>query len=107
MNIKELIDGMDLSHLEKLKFDLESENSLTKQLIEKRMERLRSDGFKVCAVCGQDMRDVPMGFTLIFGPDDFKKQAHFCALDCLEYFQKKLKAMAAGEEENEAQQEHE
>ena len=30
-------------------------------------------------------------YTIIFGPDDFRKKASFCGLDCLEYFLIKLK----------------
>ncbi|MCH8003740.1 MAG: hypothetical protein IH934_03830 [Nanoarchaeota archaeon] len=32
-------------------------------------------------------------YTIIFGPDDFRKKASFCGLDCLEYFLIKLKKM--------------
>jgi len=32
-------------------------------------------------------------YTIIFGPDDFRKKASFCGLDCLEYFLIKLKQM--------------
>ena len=32
-------------------------------------------------------------YTIIFGPDDFRKKASFCGLDCLEYFLIRLKQM--------------
>jgi len=36
-------------------------------------------------------------YTLVFGPDDFRKKASFCGLDCLEYFFIKLKQMKQGD----------
>ena len=35
-------------------------------------------------------------YTLIFGPDDFRKKGSFCGLDCLEYFLIRLKQMKRG-----------
>ena len=45
----------------------------------------------VCVTCGNTHKESPR-YILVFGPDDFKKKATFCGLDCLNFFVKKLEA---------------
>jgi len=51
-----------------------------------------------CTTCSNtlDMYNTN-NYTLVFGPDDFRKKASFCGLDCLEYFFTKLKQMKQGD----------
>jgi hypothetical protein len=47
-------------------------------------------GEKNCPTCGNPVNENDSGYTLQFGPSDFRKKATFCGLDCLSYFIKKL-----------------
>jgi len=47
---------------------------------------------KYCTTCSNTLDPYNTNnYTIIFGPDDFRKKASFCGLDCLEYFLIKLK----------------
>ena len=51
-----------------------------------------------CATCSNTLDPYNTNnYTIIFGPEDFRKKASFCGLDCLEYFLIKLKQMKNGE----------
>lgn len=85
MKFKELMENVDYDDLSKLRSDLLSGGKHIKNLVAKRMEELEQDA-KICAVCGKPIIVGDDSFTLIFGRDDFKKRASFCAIDCLDYF---------------------
>ncbi|MBU0666656.1 MAG: hypothetical protein ABIC91_06275 [Nanoarchaeota archaeon] len=57
-------------------------------LINKQLEKFKN-GNKVCPVCNTLIQEGDL--TLFFGPIGLRKQATFCATDCLEYFLTKLK----------------
>lgn len=45
-----------------------------------------------CVTCSNDLDPYNTNnYTIMFGPEDFKKKASFCGLDCLEYFLTNLK----------------
>lgn len=44
---------------------------------------------KVCPVCGNGVKEDC--FVLTFGTPEMRKKAHFCGVDCLEYFLKSFK----------------
>lgn len=66
--------------------------------VDRRLQRIQQKGMKVCPVCGGQV-DVSekKHFALDFGPVDFRKRAHFDALDCLEYFLARLKDQQRGD----------
>lgn len=85
-----MIDSIDYDDLVKFRSDLLSGGRHIKTLVSKRMAELESDA-KVCVVCGKPIIYGDDSFTLIFGKDDFKKKASFCAIDCMNYFMTKIK----------------
>ena len=85
MKLKEMIENVDYDDLVKLRSDLISGGKHIKSLVSKRLDELETDA-KTCAVCGKPIIFGDDSYTLIFGRDDFKKKASFCALDCMDYF---------------------
>jgi hypothetical protein len=49
-------------------------------------------------VCNSKIEPHTNSFILVFGSDDCRKKAHFCAVDCMEYFIAHLKFMKKQEE---------
>jgi hypothetical protein len=92
MNNK-MIDEMPLEELKKIEKDIKEGRFLA--AIERRIKSLSET--KICAVCGEKVSE-DRCFVLFFGPSDLRKKAHFCALDCLQYFTDHIKA--EGENKN-------
>ncbi len=88
-----MIQGLDEAELYKLKADLDHGAVHLKKLVVAKLKELEARSRGVCATCGSSLADAKKSYTLVFGPDGFKKKASFCELDCLEYFLSKLKAM--------------
>jgi hypothetical protein len=86
--LAKLIENLDEADLHLVKKDLEIGN--IEKLINKKLQEKKEEDFnKVCPVC-----QAPIGeenLTLIFGPNDLRKKASFCAMDCLEYFLNRIK----------------
>jgi len=91
---EDLFDVLDYNELMRFKSDLDSGAITVKKLLEERIKNKLKEHEKVCATCSNQLNFYKTNnYTLIFGPDDFKKKASFCGLDCLEYFITKLKNM--------------
>lgn len=88
--LKEIINNADLPALKFLERNL-VEGTL-KNYMRKKITLLDD---KICANCMSKIDPFQESFTLQFGQDDFRKQAHFCALDCMEYFVDGLKEKSA------------
>ncbi|MEM4268346.1 MAG: hypothetical protein QXK37_05975 [Candidatus Woesearchaeota archaeon] len=87
---KDILDKLDESDLYQLEQDLKPDSYRRKLVKDKIKENERAKiGF--CVTCGNDLKTYPRSYTLIFGPDDFRKKASFCEIDCLQYFLSKLK----------------
>ncbi len=82
-----IINNLNYKELLLIKKDLETGN--IERLINKRIEELSPTKSKTCPVCGAEIKND--NYTLIFGPEDFRKKASFDGRDCLEYFLYKLK----------------
>ncbi|MBL7056544.1 hypothetical protein ISS07_06530 [Candidatus Woesearchaeota archaeon] len=55
-----------------------------------------------CSTCSNNLDPYnPNSYTLMFGPEDFKKKASFCGLDCMEYFVSNMKHMKQDSEKTE------
>jgi len=90
--VREIVGGLDHDELVKLKKDLDKGAVHFKKLIEFQIEQNEKMHESYCSTCQSRIDPYSTtNFTLIFGPDDFKKKATFCAQDCLEFFLQKIK----------------
>ena len=91
---EEIFDILDYTELMRFKNDLDNGAITLKKLLEEKIKKRLREHEKTCATCSNDLDFYKTNnYTLVFGPDDFKKKASFCGLDCLEYFIIKLKNM--------------
>jgi len=87
-----MVKAMDYWELLTVKKDLENGSVNMKKIIRHQIKERQKEHGKRCSVCSCDIApDNHTSFTLLFGPEDFKKKGTFCAMDCLEYFISKLK----------------
>ena len=95
---KEFLNSLEHYELEWFKKKIENGNlDIIKELQEKIKEHERKHASH-CTTCSNTLDFYNTNnYTIIFGPDDFKKKASFCGMDCLEYFLTKLKLMKRGE----------
>tara|TARA_B100001964_G_C14261556_1_gene615823 strand:- start:8646 stop:8969 length:324 start_codon:yes stop_codon:yes gene_type:complete len=91
---EELIDVLDYDELIRFKKDLDDKGIALKKLVQEKIKARLKEHEKSCASCSNDLEFYKTNnYTLVFGPDDFKKKASFCGMDCLEYFLINLKQM--------------
>ncbi len=98
MRFRDLVNNLDHFELLALKKDLIGGATATKKLIDDKIKENEKGREKFCAVCDRKLDQYSTNYTILFGPDDFKKRASFCEIDCLEYFVSKLKNMGEVEE---------
>jgi hypothetical protein len=91
--ITDAIDNMDERELYSLQEDLTKGAPYARKLVNDRIRKIEKEKKGICVTCGNDLEEHPRAFTLVFGPDDFRKKASFCELDCLQYFLDNLKKM--------------
>ena len=91
MRFRDLVNNLDHDELLALRKDLHMGSVAIKKVIEEKIKANEKSRERYCAVCDKKMDAYSANYTLLFGPDDFKKRASFCALDCLEYFTNYLK----------------
>lgn len=94
--IHDIIESLTADELKTLDTDLREGH--VQHLVGKRLESYERRQ-TMCPVCNNDPGE--SGFTLIFGPADFRKKATFCGQDCLEYFLGKLKEFRQPQDHNE------
>jgi hypothetical protein len=100
--LKEFLDSLDHYELIKLKQELEKGNLNIEKSIQKKIKEHEKKHASFCATCSNTLDPYSTNnYTLIFGPEDFRKKASFCGLDCLEYFLTKLKQMKKSEKDAE------
>src|SRR3989338_4692054 len=93
-NFEEVMDVLDYNELMRFKSDLDSGAVILKRMLEEKIKKKLKEHERICATCSNNLNFYKSNnYTLMFGPDDFKKKASFCGLDCLEYFMIKLKNM--------------
>ena len=98
---EEVIDVLDYNELMRFKNDLDSGAIGLKRTIQENIKKRLKEHEKACATCSGDINFYKANnYTIIFGPDDFKKKATFCGLDCLGYFITKLKDMKSKPKED-------
>jgi hypothetical protein len=92
--LRDVIDSLDYNELVRMKKDLEYGGFHLKSFIVKKLHEKERKHAEPCSVCSAELREISVNnFTLVFGPEDFRKKASFCGMDCLEYFLKDLKQM--------------
>jgi hypothetical protein len=98
---EEVMDILDYSELLRFKNDLDTGAVILKKALEEKIKKKLKEHEKICSTCSNTLNFYKTNnYTLIFGPDDFKKKASFCGLDCLEYFINKLKNMKEKKEDS-------
>ena len=98
---EDVMDVLDYNELMRFKSDLDSGAITVKKLLEEKIKRKLKEHEKICAICSSDINFYKSSnYTLVFGPDDFKKKASFCGIDCLEYFIAKLKDLKSNSKED-------
>lgn len=98
---EDVIDVLDYNELMRFKTDIDSGAMAIKRLLEEKIKRKLKEHEKTCATCSNDLHFYrTSNYTIIFGPDDFKKKASFCGLDCLGYFITKLKEIKSKPKED-------
>jgi len=90
--LRDVMDYLEYEELLKIKKDLTMGGLHLLQLVDTKIkeETTRHDVF--CCICNSRLEQYSVNnYTLIFGPEDLRKKASFCAIDCMEYFLKNLK----------------
>ena len=89
---EDLLEALTYDELVALKKDMDSQGLQSKRAVEIKLKKKMRDFEKNCTACSSELRFYNRSnYTLVFGPDDFKKKASFCGLDCLQYFVDHLK----------------
>jgi len=92
--LRRMIGRLGNEELNKLKKDIEEGGFELQRIIEEKIKHHESTHEKTCSVCYNDLGPFSVhNYTLVFGPDDFRKKASFCGMDCLQYFLDNLKNM--------------
>jgi len=95
--VREIIEWIDTAELYKMLRDLETGGIHLKRLIKQKLDERDLSHMEICANCSAQIdRHNTNTYTLIFGPDDFRKKATFCGLDCMETFLNSLKQIKRG-----------
>lgn len=84
--IREIMDAIDEDDLRRMHADLGRGGVYMKKLVSEKLKQLENTKQRFCTTCGQPLQDKYSTYTILFGPEDFKKKASFCEIDCLEYF---------------------
>lgn len=96
------LESLEHYELVNLKQELEKGTLDVAKAIQGKISEHEKRHSSCCATCSNALDPYNTNnYTLIFGPEDFRKKASFCGLDCLEYFLIKLKQMKNGTEETE------
>ncbi len=94
INMKDAVDAMEYDELMRIKMELDSGAFNMKKMVIHKIKEKEKLHERRCAVCSNEIDPYSTNnYTLMFGPEDFKKKATFCALDCLEYFTSHLRDM--------------
>ena len=97
--LREVMDLLDYNELMNMKNDLKKGGDGIRILIENRIKQELKKHEQYCTICANKLGlDSATTFTLMFGPEEFKKKATFCAMDCLEYFLLGLKKVLSKKE---------
>jgi hypothetical protein len=95
----EFFNTLEHYELVQIRKQLEEGNLDIVKIIQEKIKQHEKRHAGCCATCSNTLDPYNINsYTIIFGPEDFRKKASFCGLDCLEYFLTKLKKMKNGGE---------
>ena len=90
--LRDVMETLDFDELIKMKDDMENGGVHLKNLVDKEIKKNEQMHEQYCSVCSNSIHPEDINnFTLVFGPESFRKKATFCAIDCLQYFLENLK----------------
>ena len=90
--LREVMDYIEYDELIKIRKDISMGGIHLLQLVDQKLKEETKKHDVYCSICNARLELYSVNnFTLIFGPDDLRKKASFCAIDCMEYFLKNLK----------------
>lgn len=96
--LTKFLSSLEHYELIRLKNELEKGTVDVEKEIQDQIKEHEKKHSTFCVTCSNTLDYYNINnYTIIFGPDDFKKKASFCGLDCLEYFLIKLKQMKKSE----------
>jgi hypothetical protein len=102
LTVKDMISNLEYDDLMKMKKDLEQGGIHLGRLLHDKIKQHQLEHKRTCAICQNEIDPYSTNnYTLLFGPEDFKKKATFCAVDCLEYFLRQMKEKKGGRVETE------
>jgi hypothetical protein len=85
--VREAIEALGYEDLVSIQKDILTGSNRIKSIVADKLRQIEEEETRICATCGNSINvKVAENFTLVFGPPDLKKRAHFCALDCMQYF---------------------
>ena len=88
----EVVEMIDFNELVNMKRDIDKGGMEINQVLTQKIKEELKKHNVYCSICNVKIDPYSTSnFTLIFGPEDLKKKATFCALDCMEYFLNNLK----------------
>jgi hypothetical protein len=92
MSLKEAFDAMEYDELMKIKIDLENGGTNIRKLVVQKAKQKEMKHDPRCASCSNEINAYSTSnYTLLFGPEDFKKKASFCGIDCMQYFIERMR----------------
>ncbi|MDP2750240.1 MAG: hypothetical protein Q8O89_05390 [Nanoarchaeota archaeon] len=91
--LKEVLDLFEYEELIRMREELHENVSFLKKEIDSRIEHIENNKDNICVTCGRKIKHDDHAIQLVFGPTNVKKKANFCAMDCLEYFIRKLREL--------------
>jgi len=95
--LKQFLGMLEHHELVDLKQQIEKGSLDLSKEIRAKIKDYQKKHEKYCGTCSNDIDPYNTNsYTLLFGPEDFKKKASFCGLDCLEYFLISLKELKKG-----------
>lgn len=90
--LDDVIEMLDIGELVMMKKDIDSGGQKIGKLVEAKIRQQIKKHDRFCCVCNSRLDPYSVSnFTLMFGPEDMKKRASFCAIDCMEHFMANLK----------------
>ena len=90
--LRDVVNTLDFDELIKMRNDIDGGSIHLKNLVDQEIKKNEQVHEQHCCVCSNSIHpEDTNNFTLVFGPESFRKKATFCAIDCLQYFLENMK----------------
>jgi len=91
---KDSLRTWEYHHVKLLERELATGSKNLRRVVRDKIKEMARTHNKTCVVCNSKIdEDDHRTVSMIFGPQDMKRKATFCAQDCLQYFLKKAHAI--------------